>query len=236
MLRKYSAEDDILAEIQQKQQIILERLKEGTLDAAMVLESLQGIIEAIPLDFSFKDQRSAQAWKLYYAGWGAELDYGSFKDYLATVPPVPDWPAKWKKTFDRTVLVDARLPLRRMCELCGIDYLGDDDTWVDFIPEKARQGVYWMNCQAGDKKRGQNVRDCRKAFASFETGLSAVEGIALFLQERSILEDYFLVLPGSVLRRRGLVAFLRRGEKGPGLDWIPGGHAGPDFGIASRGE
>lgn len=183
-----------------------------------------------------QELRSAAAFKLYDAGWGRELGFNSFEDYLGTIPPVPDFPAGWRGRFDRTVLVDARLPLKKMCGLLEIEFLGDEDTWVDYVPEKTKHDVYWIRCQDGRKNHGRNVRDCRKAFAAYEVGLTAIEGIALFAQDRSVLDDHFPELPGSVLRRRGLVAFLRLWKEGPSIDWIPSGHTDPRFGAASRGE
>lgn len=225
-----------LDRIRRSQNEVLQRIAEGALDAEIVSEILQRIVEGRPVDFQFEDLRTTQSWRLYSAGWGHELGYPSFQDYLATIPLVPDWSAEWRTHFDRTILVDARLPLTKMCKILRVDILGDDETFVDFAPEKAKKGVYWIRCQDGRKNHNRSVRECWREFAPDEVGLSAAEGLCLFLQERGVLEDHFLVLPGSVLRRRGLNAFLRPLETGVTLDWIWSGHSDAKFGAASRGS
>lgn len=227
---------EYLEKIRQRQEEVLRRVEEGAIDGAIVAEILQRVVEGRPVDFQLEDRRTTQAWRLYDAGWGRELGQPSFQDYLATIPLVPDWPADWHEQFDRVILVDARLPLTKMCELLHVDILGDDETFVDFHPEHALQGVYWMRCQDGRKYHNVSIRQCWKKFGPNEVGLTAAEGLCLFLQERGVLEDHFPVLPGSVLRRRGFSAFLRPLESGPSLDWIWSGHADAKFGAASRGS
>lgn len=182
-----------------------------------------------------EDPRAAQARKLYDTGWGKELGYSSFDSYLESIPPVPSWPADWEDRFDRTVLVDERLPLKKMCELLQVHFLGDDETFVDFSPEKGKKDVYWIRCQDGRKYHDQSVRQFRRSAPAFETGMTVHEGFALLVQDRKVLDDHVLFLPGSVLRRRGLVAFLRPWEQGLLLDWVWSSHNDPQYGPGSRG-
>lgn len=226
---------DVLDKIRQRQEAIVQRVIDGTLNAEAVYGNLQSILDSRPTDSQMGDLRVAQAWKLQNAGWAAALGYTSFDDYLTSIPLVPKWPSSWEQRFDRTILVDARIPITRACELLSVTFLGDDETLVDFQPEKAQQGVYWIRCQDGRKNHDLSVRDVRRAWPDDEMGLTAAEGLALYLQDPLVLTNHFLVLPGSVLRRRGLVSFLRSMDENALLDWLLSGHAEAQYGAASRG-
>lgn len=181
------------------------------------------------------DPRDRQAKILWDKGFGEGFD--SFDAYIASIPEIPEKLKTDDNRFPLLVLVDARLGITKSCELTSLKYNGNDLTFEDFDPKKARtEKVYWMRCQDGRKNRGKSVQTCRENFASDEIGLIAMEGVALYVQNPKVIEGHYLDLVGSVHREsRDGVAGLG-GWVGPRLDWLWSDSADPGFGSASRLE
>ena len=183
------------------------------------------------------DPRQAQAKRLWDKGFGREQGFDMFDAYLATIPVVPE-AFKADERFPELVLVDARLPITKACELLGVDFSGDNQTYVDFDPKQAKSNkVYWILCQDGRKNYGKSVKSCRQSFAADEVGLSAYQGLAIFAQNPEGLKGRAMDLPGSV-RRDGrddaafLVCFFDR----PRLSWCFDDDEDPVYGTGSRRE
>ncbi|TAK04957.1 hypothetical protein EPO33_03085 [Patescibacteria group bacterium] len=144
------------------------------------------------------DLRATRAKAFWDKGWGRELGIDSFEAYLATIPELPVWPEAWKERFDRVILVDQRLPLTKCCALAGLKFDGSDATFVDHESIPTRPAVYWLNCQDGRRNRGKAPFACRDAFPEDERGLTAIEGVALYVHVPKVISGHYVDLVGSV--------------------------------------
>lgn len=186
------------------------------------------------------DPRFVQAKRLWDKGFGREQKMSSFEEYLATIPEVPEDLEAHDDRFPLLALVDARLGLVMTCVLLGVGFAGDDGTFEDFDPKKARtEKVYWIRAQDGKKNRGKSVRTCRSEFVKDEFGLTAHEGLALFAQNPEIFWYWSMDLTDSVDRESRdrsacLEEFSGRYRYRLGWDW--NGHEHPDYGSVSRRE
>jgi len=162
----------------------------------------------------------------------------NFEQYLATIPQIPEALMAADERFPLLILVDARHGITESCKFAGLKYNGDDRTFEDFDPKKVRTSqVYWMHCQDGRKNRGKSVKTCRENFAKDEIGLTAMEGVALYIQNSKVIKGHFLDLAGSVHREsHDYVASLGDWRDEPGLVWSWHGGADPFCGAASRLE
>ena len=214
-----------------------EAMQEFLGDGKALFTAMTEVIMARMRMRSGGDDRIRQATILWEKGWGRELGVASLEAYLATIPPVPEWPVDWTVRFDRTVLVDARLALTTSCRLAGLGFPGNDSTLVPFDPAKTLSGVYWMCCHDGRRNRNKAPRDCRASFASAEVGLTDIEGVAIYAQDPTVIEGHYMDLPGSVrAEHRESVACLGLWDGRPGLDWYWDDGADPYCGSASRGS
>lgn len=142
------------------------------------------------------DPRFVQARNLWDAGWGKELGYQTFADYLASVPSAPLELTEVDAQFPYLILVDARVSVVAACQLLGIAPKGNDATpRMKHLHEKG--DVYWMRCQQGLRYTTMSVAEAERNFASGEIGLTAVEGIALAVQMPRILQTRYVDLPRS---------------------------------------
>lgn len=182
------------------------------------------------------DPREAQAKRLYDKGLFSKVE--SFQDFLATIPEIPEALKAASDRFPELVLVDTRMPVSKICELLGIDFPGNDETYVDFDPKTAKtDNVYWIRAQDGKRNSGKSVRTCRESFTEDEVGLSVYEGLALFVQSPKGLKGRVMDLPGSVHRGlRGSAACLGWFDERPGLVWSHDDGESPRYGSASRGK
>ncbi|MBI2483245.1 hypothetical protein HYV74_03660 [Candidatus Uhrbacteria bacterium] len=187
------------------------------------------------------DPRRAQAKALWDKGWGRELGCKKFEDYLASIPEIPIFPNGYTVRFPHLVLVDQRITLTRACQLLGVKFDGNDQTFVPYDPARAvTTQVSWARCQDGRVYNDRKPIDCRTEFAAKgdEFGLSAFEGISLYAQHPEVIDGHCMDLPGSVRADcRGDCAYLGRWGGGVvqlGCHWDDG--ALPDFGSASRGS
>lgn len=197
-----------------------------------------------------------QAKVLWDKGWARVMaetgiaTYDRFEDYAASLPPVPEFLAAWDARFPHLVLVDKRpflrpeqpLALTEACKLLGVQFGGDDATFVSYDPRTVPVApVYWMHCQDGRAYRNRKPSDCRTEFAARgdEVGLAAFEGLSLYAQHREVFEvGTAMDLVASVRAgSRDDCAYLRRWDDGEvKLRWSWGDDARPDYGSASRGS
>lgn len=185
-------------------------------------------------DMSTRNARRTQAQVLWDKGWGNALHFKTFEGYLKTIPPVPKWPAGWEERFDRLLLVDARVPLAKAAKLAKFwgpdDKEKPDDThhYTEALPE-----VYWLRCQDGRRHRGQSAQDASEGFLRDERGLMAIEGIALYLQDPSVVTRHSMFL--SCTTTGGFQQFVASLGGKEGLDIKDWEFSGAAMGCASCG-
>lgn len=191
-------------------------------------------LQALITRLKTNDPREAQAKRLYDKGLFADVQ--SFADFLATIPEISGALKADNDRFPELVLVDMRLPISKICELLGIEFLGNDDSYADFDPKTAKTDkIYWIRAQDGRKNKGKTVRACRWSFTEDEVGLSVYEGLALFVQNLKGLKGRAIDLPGSGLRGlRGNAAYLNWFHERPRLYWYRDGDENAPYGSASR--
>jgi hypothetical protein len=181
------------------------------------------------------DPRVVQAKRLWDKGFGKELGFDSFDAYLATIPEVPEVLKVHDELFPELVLVDARVGITKSCELLGIDYEGDDDTFVDYDLQKVRcEKTYWVRLQDGERNRGNSVHTSRSGFIEGEIGLTVHEGLAFFAQNDATFVDRGMDLVGSVCRGNRHHAAYLSSFYGPKLLVNSGGRGDPLYGASSR--
>jgi hypothetical protein len=168
--------------------------------------------------------------------------YESFEDYLATIPEVSTWLQEDDRDFPLLVLVETRYSLRRLCLFAGVQFDGDDDTFVA-CDDRHREFTKptWIRVQEGRRNRGQAACNCRKSFGQNELGLTALQGVCLYVQYPQAVSEvtqpgaHAMSLSGSIYRdNRDDVARLSLWNGKPRLHWDFGGLAGPLCGSASR--
>jgi len=142
------------------------------------------------------DQRIVQARDLWDAGWGAVTGTPTFADYLATIPEVPSLLRPPNPDFPFLVLVDARVSLFTACHLMGVTPTGNQHT-IQMKALHTKGQVYWMRCHDGARYADKTIGQAEHAFSAIETGLSAQEGIAFFVQNPTLLKTTYLDLPGT---------------------------------------
>lgn len=179
-----------------------------------------------------------QAKRLWDKGFGER--YQSFSEYLGTIPGIPEALKHDDVRFPFLVLVDARLSLKKSCELAGVIYVRNGRNFEDYDPKNTRtERVYWMRCQDGQQNRGKTVEASRENFAENEIGLTAMEGIALYAQHPAMIKNHSLELVRSVIHNGdgGIirVAWFGLYHGVPKLDSSLLGHTegDPDSGTAS---
>lgn len=202
------------------------RIKKGEPGLRTELQALIARLKA-------NDPRESQARPLYNRGFGGK---SSFVKYLASVPEIPEVLKAGNDRFPELALVDARLPISRICELLAVEFPNGDGFYVDFDPKTAKTDkVYWIRAQDGRKNNGKSVWTCRESFAEDEVGLSVYEGLALFVQYPMPFRGRAMDLGGSVLRKdRSRGACLHWFYTRPLLSPFSEGHVGPYHGSASR--
>ncbi len=190
------------------------------------------------------DIRELQTKRLWDLGIGKACGLKKFKAYLATIPEISSELAQDNTDFPLLVLVEPRIGLKKLCDLGGIHFSGDDETFVAY-DERHREFAQptWIRIQDGRKNRNCAVRDCRKSFGTSELGLTAPQGVCSYLQHPGVVSEatqedaHVMVLSGSVLRdSRDSAAYLGLWDGQPELDWRWGDNAHPKCGSASRRE
>ncbi|MBI4434211.1 hypothetical protein HY635_00085 [Candidatus Uhrbacteria bacterium] len=186
---------------------------------------------------------------LWDKGWATKMldedgkpRYRTFADYLASIPDLPTFPDTYDVRFPHLVLVDQRVQVVEACQMLGVQFSGDNSTFVPYDTTKSITAlVYWIRIQDGKLHRGHKPSVCRTEFAQHgdEVGLEAHEGLALYAQSPDLLEiNTAMDLTGSVhADNRGFSAFLERwAGDDMRLDWRWCDDPCPVFGSASRGD
>lgn len=140
--------------------------------------------------------RLRQARALWEAGFGKALGFADFSSYLESLPPVPSSLIPAHAAFPELILVDARLALPQMSYLLGVRLVGEgmDAHQKEFHMMSA---PYWIRCQIGTKLQGRSVHEVEKSFTTDERGLLIREGLAVYAQKPTLLQQQYLDLPNS---------------------------------------
>ena len=128
-----------------------------------------------------------------------ELGFKTPGEYIATLPKFEPQPKEWKGRFDIPVIVEIRVPLKRMLELSGIATYFNIDSIKDWEKSKfqAPEKPYTTYLNDGNINLNKSVDQVRKSLRIDERGGNIFDGIALYLKDPKILEHHFLDLPGS---------------------------------------
>jgi hypothetical protein len=188
--------------------------------------------------------RTAQAKRYWELKVGREIGYKRFEDYFASIPEVPEELHADDASFPLLVLIETRISLKRICEFDNIAFNGDDKTFVAHDRRHAEfKQPTWIRIQDGRKNRNRAVSECRKTFTKQELGLTALQGVCVYLQHPTVVSEYtkdgahVMDLSGSVHREsRGYVACLYVDEGRAKLFWHWHDGANSKFGSASRRE
>lgn len=232
------------AHVAQLHEIERVRLRRGQSGIGPMVEDLIRRLTDGGVAGKTSDVRIAQAKRYWDLGIGKALDYVSFETYLASIPEVPAALLPDDPEFPVLLLVESRLGLKKLCEVANVAFDGDDRTFVgydgqhcDFTPPT------WIRVQDGRRNRNRAVRDCRKSFGKRELGLTAIQGVCLYVQRPDLWSDlngpegHALDLPGSVPRDdRDSAAFLNVHGGQALLAWVWDDSANPRYGSASRRE
>ncbi len=188
------------------------------------------------------DLRVTEAKRFFDLGVGRVLGIRNFDLYLETVPNIPPILAAENERFPYLIFVESRIGLLRLCKLSGIDFDGDDDI---FIPWDSRcqesMSPIWIRAQDGRKNKGKKISECRRLFAPDEVGLTALQGISMYIIYPDVVVDIVssggnaIDLPGSIYRtsRRSVACLLKKDGRIK-LSWRWDTHANPFYGSASR--
>jgi hypothetical protein len=192
----------------------------------------------------FDDIREVQAKRYWDLGVGRELGFSSFEAYLASIPQLPTAFNVDNTEFPIRVLVETRIGLKRLCEIGNIAFEGNDETFIAYDERYSEfKQPTWIRIQDGRKNRNRSVKDCRKNFAKYERGLTALRGVCAYLQHAEVVSEWtkdgahVMDLSGSVLSEiRGFAAFLGVDEGRAKLYWHWLDFARSKYGSASSRE
>lgn len=171
---------------------------------------------------------------------GFHIERGLTEDaYLESLPRFSSQPEQFKGRFDIPILVETKIPVKRQCELAGVNYflegLDVKDWKNDPRKYETPQDPYTTWMQDGKKNLKREVRDVRNSYAKDERGATEFDGIALYIAHSEILKDHSIDLPGTQVGSH-YAAYLHLGFHGPELDDCRVDFANPDFGAASCGS
>lgn len=141
--------------------------------------------------------RFVQARVLWDKGFGTSLGFVSFKEYVASIPPVPVAFMQENEAYPYLILVDARVSVQEASAHLAVGIRGNEQTAA--LKELSEKGeVYWVRVNDGEKLRGQSVKEAEASFGLSAAGLSMVEGLALLAQQPETVNGRYLDLTRSL--------------------------------------
>ena len=149
-------------------------------------------------EISLEQDWQRQADKL--AGlYAEELKFGTHEAYIASLPKFEPQPEQFKRRFDIPVIVETRVPLKRMLKLAGIVTYFDVDSIKDWdegeFKTPSTPYTAWVN--DGTSNLNKSVKAVRESLKSDERGANIYEVIVLYLRDPKILNHHYLDVPGS---------------------------------------
>lgn len=159
------------------------------------------------------------------------------EEYTATLPKFVPQPEQFKGRFDVPIIVETRVPLKRMLELAGIVTYFDVDSIKDwkegkFATPKTPYTV-WVN--DGTSNRNKSVKTVRESLKADERGANTHEATALYLKDPKILDKYYLDILGSQVGS-GSAPYLARWDGQPELHRHFVAHGDPHYGSVVAGK
>ncbi|HRH31778.1 MAG TPA: hypothetical protein PLK06_00435, partial [bacterium] len=161
----------------------------------LIAESASIKLSAVPV-IELPDELTRQAQVLWEKGVGAHLGYADFSAYLASLPPVPSAFLEPHAYFDALVLVDARVSANALAQLLNI-YVKSGSEHETLASLDAVAPAYWMRAHVGAERKGVVAERVISSLRSDEVGLSAGEGLALFVQSPNVCDTAYLDLVAS---------------------------------------
>lgn len=159
------------------------------------------------------------------------------EEYISELPKFEPQPKQFKGRFDVPIIVETRVPLKRMLELAGINKYFDVDSIRDWERSKFNTPkipyTTWLN--DGSVNLNKSVDTVRKALKADERGGTVFDGIILCLKDPKILEHHYLDLPGSQVGSDNAPC-LGRWYGQPGLDLSFVGDGNPRYGSVVAGK
>jgi hypothetical protein len=191
-------------------------------------------------DLSVSAEWDRQTLALWERGFGQALAFSSLDHYRAVIPLSPRNPDPSR--FDRLVLVDRRVPISIACQILGVDLHVNASELVDIELPSGKRGspVGFIWCQDGRRRRGSDVPSVLQSLpSSDEAGLTAIEGLCLYAQDRFVLThpgDLSMELPLTSSRSYMMqrTRLRRAGMNHVELDWTGGGVMDSYGGVATR--
>lgn len=146
--------------------------------------------------------------RLWDKGFGVELDYENFEEYLEDIPPVPEQLLAHDEKFPELVLVDARVSAETAAQLLGVSIkAGADRTTLPSL-QILSDTAYWMRCRIS------------RSNDPSEASLSVLEGLMLYALHPETLDNYFLDLVSSPHEDRpGSIAVLGKWPTQAEIRW-----------------
>lgn len=189
-------------------------------------------------ELNLEAEWSRQTKRFIDLGFHKELGL-SEQEYLDSLPRFGPQPENFKGRFDIPVVVETSIPVKRQCELAGIEYFLAGLEVIDWTDDPKgyrtpdRPYITWL--QDGEKNLNRAVEAVRKELAKDERGGTVIDGVAVCIAHPQVLREHFLDLPGT---RVGSVfaPYLILCFGGPELHcfWVVDVH--PGFGSASCGR
>jgi len=139
------------------------------------------------------DPRIVQAKRLWDLCADGELGAATFDEYLVTIPSIPLCLLGGEgrlAEFPYLVLEEPRVPIKRLCEFCGIDHR-DDEFRPAHEPFADPKKPHWLRLNNGRKNLGRKTDQTLlwATVASCEIPLTALQGVCAYLQHSTILVD-----------------------------------------------
>lgn len=190
---------DQITELRQIEKTIIEAGGTGIKDQVQELIdrlSAGGIVKE-----KTKDPRIIQARRFWKKGWGRELGFKKFQQYLDTIPEIPLSLLADRPDLPLLVLVDPRLGIVKSCRLAGLKY--EEYGWNDktLEPYDDRHNIptdkpYWIRASDGSPNLKRKPSDCRDECIGQLFAGTADVGIAIWIQYSP--RGHVMDLPGSV--------------------------------------
>lgn len=165
---------------------------------------------------NFKEQLAGQdrldldtAWtqqttRFISLGFNKEFNL-SPQDYVDSLPKFSPKPPGLESRFDTPLLIEPRIPLERLLEMCGIKLLiANEESGIRDLPGSGftipdKPYVVWVGIKDSDAKK--SIVEMRKNLRTDERGATVLEVIHFYLNNPKILDEN----PNFVVKQTHLV-------------------------------
>lgn len=116
--------------------------------------------------------------------------------YRMSVPKFEEQPEAYKGRFDLPLLIDPRIPLKKIHKLAGIHAAVDENIIVDMYKSPELPYVIWTH--DANRYRHLSVREVMTKMQSDETACSQLEVSSLFIHYPEVFADHGVDATGSM--------------------------------------